>query len=175
MAATRISEQERRTLLERAYRDHSGRLARQIVAITGDPASVEDLVNESFVRAHEVFDRFEERSSLATWLHGIAINVARAHVAKRRRRRRIDAALPEPRRSSPDVEHDVRRRDAVRRLYTVLDRLDEDLRLAFVLCVIEARPLKEASILLGVPISTLHARRQRAERIVRAFIEEGTA
>ncbi|NVB36555.1 RNA polymerase sigma factor [Pseudenhygromyxa sp. WMMC2535] len=164
-------EDAQRERLARCYRDHGPRLARQIVAITGNPSCVEDLVNETFIRAHEHFDRFEDRSALSTWLHGIAINVARAHVAKRSRRRRLDAALPEPARQGEDVEDAVRGREAVRRLYLALDQLDADLRVAFVLCVLEQRSLKEGSALLGVPVSTLHARRQRAEAFVRAQIE----
>lgn len=171
--SAREESDARRERLARCYREHAQRLARQILAITGDPTCVEDLVNETFIRAHERFDRFEDRSALSTWLHGIAINIARTHVTKRRRRRRLDAALPKPTMEGEDVEDAVRERDAVRRLYLALDELDADLRVAFVLCVLEQRSLKEASGLLGVPVSTLHARRQRAEAFVRAQIEGG--
>ncbi len=158
-----------------SYREFGPRLARRIIAITGDPGSAGDLLNETFVRAHESLGAFEARSSLSTWLFGIAINVARAHVAKNRRRTRIDAALRPAAPVAEDLEVQVRQRDAVRRLYAALDQLDDDLRVAFVLIVLEGKSLKEASALLRVPLSTLHARRQRAEALVQRLLEEENA
>ncbi len=164
----------RRQTIESAYRAHGPRLARRILAYTGDPACVEDLLNETFIRAFERLDGFQRRSELSTWLFGIALNVARAHVTKRERRRRLDAQLPAAAQVGPSLDVEVRERAAVKRLYQALDTLSDDLRAAFVLCVIEQRSLKDAGALLGVPISTLHARRKRAEAFVRARIEEGS-
>ncbi len=153
--------------LAEAYRCHGAAVARTIVAYTGDRSTVEDLVNETFVRAFERLDRFEDRSAFATWLHGIAINVARGHVSKRTRRRRLDAALPPPAVAVSAVEEDLRAREALRCLYRALDALSEPLREAFVSCVLEQRTLEDASRRSGVPVSTLHARKQRAEAFVR--------
>jgi RNA polymerase sigma-70 factor (ECF subfamily) len=129
--------------LEEAYRRHGSAVARTIVAYTGDRATVEDLVNETFIRAVERIDRFEDRSALETWLHGIAINVARGHVSKRARRRRLDASLPAAPVAADAVEEDVRAREAVAALYQALDELSEPLREAFVLCVLEAAALAD--------------------------------
>ena len=173
-AASTTAEEARRQTIESAYRTHGPRIARRILAYTGEPESVEDLLNETFIRAFERLDGFQRRSELSTWLFGIAINVARAHVTKRQRRRRLDAQLPPPVGTGSSIEVQVRERAAVERLYRALDALSDDLRAAFILCVLEQRSLKDASALLGVPISTLHARRTRAETFVRAQIEEGS-
>jgi len=171
-ATAAAGKDTRRATIEVAYRTHGARLARRILAYTGDPSCVEDLVNETFIRAFERLDQFERRSELSTWLYGIAINVARGHVTKRRRRQRLDALLPKAPESGSEVEVELRERAAVTRLYQALDALSDELREAFILCVVERRTLKDASALLGVPVSTLHARRQRAEAFVRAQIEE---
>lgn len=157
--------------LAQAYVQHGAAVARTIIAYTGDPGVAEDLVGETFVRAVEGIDAFEDRSELATWLHGIAINVARAHTTKRARRRRLDAALPPGRRATDAVEDEVRGQEALRCLYAALDELSEPLREAFVLCVVENRTLEDASARCGVAMSTLHARKQRAEAFVRARLE----
>lgn len=168
-----VPQDERWELIAQAYDAQAERLARRILALTGDRASVDDLVNETFVRAYESLGRFEGQSQLSTWLHGIAVNVARAHLAKRRRRRRLDDAFEVEPRSSPSAETQLQEQRAVQSVYAAVTELPDELREAFVLCVLERRSLKEASQVLGVPVSTLHARRQRAEARVRERIDRG--
>src|SRR5580700_3596409 len=67
---------------ERLYREHAGRVYGLCLRMTRDPAMAEDCTQETFINAWKALARFETRSSLATWLHRIAVNVA---LAKRRR------------------------------------------------------------------------------------------
>src|ERR1700679_3463137 len=67
---------------ERLYRDHVGRVYGLCLRMTRDPAIAEDCTQETFINAWKALGRFETRSSLATWLHRIAVNVA---LAKRRK------------------------------------------------------------------------------------------
>jgi RNA polymerase sigma-70 factor (ECF subfamily) len=62
--------------------------------MTRDTALAEDCTQETFVNAWRALDRFETRSSLATWLHRIAVNVA---LGKRRKAMPVVA-------SSEDIE-----------------------------------------------------------------------
>jgi RNA polymerase sigma-70 factor, ECF subfamily len=67
---------------ERLYREFSGRVYGLCLRMTRDSAQAEDCVQEAFLNAWRALDRFETRSSFATWLHRIAVNVV---LAKRRR------------------------------------------------------------------------------------------
>src|ERR1700753_1479347 len=67
---------------ERLYRDHVGRVYGLCLRMTRDPAIAEDCTQETFINAWKALGRFETRSSLATWLHRIAVN---ATLAKRRK------------------------------------------------------------------------------------------
>src|SRR3954470_18698677 len=66
----------------------------------GVPASrLDDAVQDVFLVVHRRLDSFEVRSSVKTWLFGIALRVARDH--HRSRRRKEPRGLGEP---QPDLE-----------------------------------------------------------------------
>ncbi len=66
---------------EEAFRDlfdrHSPRLLRFALRLTGGAAAAEDVVQETWLRAVQGLGGFGWRSSLPTWLQGIALNVSR--------------------------------------------------------------------------------------------------
>lgn len=151
------------------YRRERQSIARHLIALTGDRTSVEDLVNETFIRAFQSRSAFTGES-MRTWLHGIAVNVARNHRAKRWRRAAVTVPALDP--GSVDTPEDqLRRRQAMDRFYRVLDQLEPRLREVFVLRVIEEHSLKDVGEILAIPVSTAHARASRAEQLVRACIE----
>ena len=71
------------------YRRHTPRLYPLALRLLGDARDAEEAIQETWIRAAGRLDRFAWRSSLGTWLTGIAINVCRD-------RRRHDRARPRP-------------------------------------------------------------------------------
>jgi RNA polymerase sigma-70 factor (ECF subfamily) len=69
--------------------------------VGGDRQDAEDVTQETFLTALATIDRFEGRSSLYTWVCGIAKNLARERVRARVRPPRQPEA--EPGRPPPDV------------------------------------------------------------------------
>jgi RNA polymerase sigma-70 factor (ECF subfamily) len=66
---------------EALYREHVGRVYGLCLRMAGEPQAAEDLTQDTFVSAWRSLPGYEGRSSLATWLHRIAVN---AVLAKRR-------------------------------------------------------------------------------------------
>jgi len=127
----------------------------------GVPRSqVDDVVQEVFVIAHQKLGTFEGRSSVKTWLYGIALHRARVH-----RRRAREAGQGEPieaeRIQGPDAARPDRRAecaDAVRLLHAILAELDDDQREVFVLAMLEELTAPEIAEVLGVKLNTVYSR-----------------
>ncbi|MGH1340188.1 MAG: RNA polymerase sigma factor [Nannocystales bacterium] len=162
-------QETRHTRIRALYGAHRDAIARQISVLTRDADATDDLVNETFIRAYEALEGFRGASSERTWLHGIALNVARNHRAKRRRR--AAARLPEPENTLATPEDVLREQRALARFHDALDGLPDNLREVFVLRYVQQLPLKDVARLLSLATSTAHARASRAESMLRASVE----
>jgi RNA polymerase sigma-70 factor, ECF subfamily len=131
------------------------------------PYQLEDAVQDVFVVVQRRLADFEGRSSLKTWLFGIALRVAKDH-----RRRHVkqgaevgveDDSLvgtdPDPRAAALQAE-------AAALIQTLLDGLDEDRRVVFVLTELEEFTAAEIAETLGIGINTVYSRLRLARRDV---------
>lgn len=144
--------------VRRLFRDNYGRVYRHVSRILGaGDSDVEDVVQQVFLAALEGAHDFDGRSSVATWLIGIATRRALDEARSRWRRgrwSRISEAVGLGRPAArPD--HAVASRSEAEAALSVLA---PDLRAVFLLHDVEGQTLAEISALTGVGISTLHAR-----------------
>lgn len=127
----------------------------------GPSAEVEDALQEVFVQFFRSLGALRDPTALRPFLIGIAIRVARGALRKRRLLRWFrlthDGQLPESALEPPD---DDRARVALRQLYTILEELDVDSRLLFVLRHIEGLALD--AIAQGLELSTATVKRKLA-------------
>lgn len=81
------------------FRRWSGRLLRHLDRMLGDPASAEELVQETFLRVHRARERYVPEARFSTWLYRIATNLALNELRRPRHRA--------PHRSSDDDDGPV--------------------------------------------------------------------
>jgi len=135
----------------------------------GPQGDVEDAVQEVFIRFFRSLPGLREASALRSFLVGIAVRVARNELRKRRLKRWFfltdDGHVPEPdaASASPDA-HSAR--EAVRRLYVILDDLDDESRLAFVLRHIEGLEISDVAASLSLSLATVKRRLARVTPLV---------
>lgn len=154
------------------FRLHKDDVARQVLRMTGEPASVDDLVQEVFIAAFGALPGFRREAQLDTWLYRITTNKVRNWWdAKRRRLRREQRVAKSPPAPVKDPEEQVQARRHRERLYAALAQLPDKYREAFTARAIEGLSLQDASERLGVPISTVSYRTRRAESLLCAELD----
>jgi RNA polymerase sigma-70 factor (ECF subfamily) len=130
------------------------RLRRLLGRICGRYADVDDLVQETYLRAWRGFGRFRGASSPTTWITRIALNVSRNW----ERSRRATVPLSEVMESEPVVSE-----AAVRDAYEqALARLSPEQRSVFVLHEARGLSYQEVADALGCPVGTVMSRLHRA-------------
>jgi len=134
--------------------------------ILGGNNEIEDLVQDSFFQVLKSIGGYRGDAALATWIGRIATRVAFAYIRKRPRiptPLESVAHVPEDR---ADVEHQAIAREALRRLYAALDRVEAKQRIAYALHVIDGRSMREVAALTGATIVATKSRVWRARREV---------
>ena len=82
---TGVTEDDEESLLDAArqgdrdaqstlFTRHRERVARQVLRMTGEPGSVDDLVQEVFIAAFSALGRFRGEARIETWLYTITAN-----------------------------------------------------------------------------------------------------
>lgn len=127
-------------------------------------AALDDATQEVFVVALRRQAQFEGRSSVRTWLFGIALN--RARELARSARRRAEDELPEylPDIASPDQEQRAIDTQALGLVYRALDELTSDRRAVLVMADVEEMTAAEIAELLAIPLNTVYSRIRLARR-----------
>jgi RNA polymerase sigma-70 factor, ECF subfamily len=151
--------------LQEAIRASQGDVYRLALHLTG-PGDAEDVTQDTFLRAWRALPAFRGDSSARTWLLVIARRTCADAIRRSTRQRRVwNRARSDPAYPSTGVgAHDVARALS---LESLVDGLDGDQRVAFVLTQVIGCSYAEAATICRVPIGTIRSRVARArERLV---------
>jgi RNA polymerase sigma-70 factor, ECF subfamily len=145
----------------------------RFVARLAHASDAEDFVQMTFLEAYRSAPRFRGDAAVKTWLFGIAANLVRNHHRGAQRKQRAhDSLQVMPRRPQTEPGDAISREQQRQWLARAIETLSPALREAYVLCVIEEVPGKEAAQMLGVREASLYRRLTDARNAIRAAIEE---
>ena len=149
----------------RRYRQPVFRLAR---ACTGEPDEALDLVQETFVAAHQALSRYDMQRSMKAWLSTIAINQCRDWGRKRTVRRFFSFTLSDDGQADaviddgPATDTTVADRQELDRVTRAIATLPMNLKEVLVLRTIEGLSQAETAEVLGVSQKAIETRLYRA-------------
>lgn len=155
------------------FERHQRLVFRFLYGIVGDDALAEELAQETFLQAYKNINTLKDETKLATWLCGIAKNLAYNRLRAARREGRtieIDESLivSEKDESSPD------RRLLNIELSRVIDdallQLDDDKRTVFTLKLLRQMSYEEIAEITGFSIPKLKTDLHRAKAEMRSLI-----
>ena len=139
---------------------------RMLVVLT-DRRIAEDLTQETYARAFRSLPGFRAESSVRAWVLSIARRVAADHLRSARSRPRIvPDAMTE---TDPTTPGDLAESVVLRGL---LDLLDPDRRMAFVLTQVVGLPYAEAAQVCGCPVGTIRSRVARAREDLASHLDD---
>ncbi len=151
------------------------RLVKLISGYIRDQSEVYDVAQESFIKAYRALPKFRGDSEFYTWLYRIAINTAKNYlVSQGRKPKMLDidnealGGLP----SCPELndiatpERLLQRDEVEKAVFSAIEELPEDLRVAVTLRELEGLSYEEIAEAMECPIGTVRSRIFRARESI---------
>ena len=148
---------------DEVYETHAAFVWRTVRRLGVREADVSDVCQEIFLVVHRKLSGFAARSSLRTWIYGIALRCASTH----RRLAHVVRESPEEK-VELDQQFQPDGRATRAQMDRLLDRLDQDKREVFVLYELEELPMSEIATIVGCPLQTAYSRLHAAHKILTA-------
>lgn len=139
----------------------------RVCSSLGSRDDVEDLVQETYLRALRSIDGYRGDAPVRAWLVAIARHVCADHVRRRQRRRRLRDRL--------ELFWDHGAHGPVDVVDDLITSLTAERREAFVLTQLAGLSYDEAAIAIGCPIGTVRSRVARARADLTVMLDAAEA
>ncbi|GAB4508169.1 MAG: hypothetical protein Tsb0020_55910 [Haliangiales bacterium] len=148
----------------RLFRTYRARVHATLYRVLGSNNEIEDLIQEAFLQVYRSLHSYRGDARLATWMSRITTRVAYAHISRRGPASVTLDAVAEPASVSADVAQQATAREALRRLYDLLEGVEAKHRIAFALHVIDGRPIREVAEMMEASPTATKMRIWRARK-----------
>ena len=160
-------------LLVDKYQRKLGRLLSRMIR---DQSEIEDVVQESFIKAYRALPNFRGDSAFYTWLYRIGINTAKNYLVSMGRRPTVSTDIEiedaenfedgDELRTTETPESSMMTKQIAQTVNDTVESLPEELRTAITLREIEGLSYEEIATVMGCPIGTVRSRIFRARETI---------
>jgi RNA polymerase sigma-70 factor (ECF subfamily) len=160
-------------LLVDKYQRKLGRLLSRMIR---DQSEIEDVVQESFIKAYRALPNFRGDSAFYTWLYRIGINTAKNYLVSMGRRPTVSTDIEiedaenfedgNELRTTETPESSMMTKQIAQTVNDTVESLPEELRTAITLREIEGLSYEEIATVMGCPIGTVRSRIFRARETI---------
>jgi len=168
-------------LFEILVRRNNQKLYRIIRSYLKDDAEIEDIMQDSYVKAFTKLYQFKLESTFSTWLIRIGINESLAHLKEKGKLYFLNEQsqnlssntvleIPDSKQLNP--QNKMIRNETKQLLENTIDSLDSKYRTVYILKEVEEMSLKEISIALDLTVANVKVRLHRSKEILKEKLYE---
>ena len=157
---------------------YNRRLGRLLSRFIKDEHEVNDVVQESFIKAYRALPNFRGDSAFYTWLYRISINTAKNFLANNNKRPIMASEITNGDGEVMDVveqvadnltpEAELMNKQILQTVESAVAKLPEDLRRAITLREMDGLSYEEIAEVMQCPIGTVRSRIFRAREVIAA-------
>lgn len=148
------------------------KLARLLSRMVRDQSEIEDIVQDTFIKAYRALPNFRGDSAFYTWLYRIGINTAKNYLVSLKRRPSVSTGIEledaenfedgDELRTVDTPESSMMTKQIAQTVNDTVASLPEELRTAITLREIEGLSYEEIATVMNCPIGTVRSRIFRA-------------
>lgn len=167
-------------LYEILVRRNNQKLYRAIRGYLKDEAEIEDIMQNSYIKAFTKLYQFKLESTFSTWLIRIAINESLARLKEKGRVQYLDQQsektrclileIPENNQLNPQVK--MIQNESKRLLEKAIDQLDAKYKAVYILREVEEMSMKEIAEAMSLSVSNVKVRLHRAKDMLKDKLYE---
>ena len=164
-----------RTAFDLLFARYQHRIFGLVRRYLSDPDEVQDVTQETFVKAFRGLPQFREESAFYTWLYRIAVNTVKNHIiATSRRPPDVDVDVDDAQfkdgahllRDAEDPASMIARDELGEAIHRAMSALPDELRHALALREIDGLSYEQIASLLKCPVGTVRSRIFRARKAI---------
>lgn len=162
---------------------YQSRVLNMAYGMLSNAEDANDAAQEVFIKIYRNIERFEEKSSLSTWIYRITVNVCNDMLRKRTRHaptislfsrgNNDDDEKPlEIKDNTPTPEERMEMTETQKEVRHALDELSDEFKTVITLYDLEGLSYDEISEILKCPVGTIKSRLNRARKALKKNLSE---
>lgn len=170
-------------LYEILVRRNNQKLYRIIRSYIKDDAEIEDIMQDSYIKAFTKLYQFKLESTFSTWLIRIGINESLARIKEKGKLYHLNEQLDNlksntlleiPDNTQLNPESKMIRKETKQLLENAIDSLDTKYRTVYIMKEVEDMSLKEVAIALDLTMANVKVRLHRSKEMLKEKLYEAT-
>ena len=164
-----------KTAFDALVRKYQHRVSNLISRYIRDSSEVLDVSQEAFIKAYRALPNFRGDSAFYTWMYRIAINTAKNYLVSQGRRlplSNVDTQEAEQFEGATSLKDNetpeslMLRDDVEKTVFSTIDQLPDDLKMAITLREIDGMSYEEIAQAMECPVGTVRSRIFRAREAI---------
>lgn len=126
------------------YQEHYDKVHRLCLGyVNGDQALAKDLSQDVFIKVWEHLDKFQQKSSIGTWIYRITVNVCLLFIRKNKKKKKLKFTE-----IKDEIQEENDDQNRMQQMYACIYKLKETERI-IILLILEGLPQKEIAEVTG--------------------------